>query len=50
MATLNRMTISLTDGELKKLAELMAASGLSASREIGLLIRLAQKLPTDVDG
>jgi len=47
---LNRITISLTDGELEKLEELMKASGLSASRQIALLIRLAKKLRTDVNG
>lgn len=47
---LNRITISLTDGELEKLGELMQASGLSASRQIAMLIRLAKKLRTDVNG
>lgn len=47
---LNRITISLTDGELDKLEGLMQASGLSASRQMALLIRLAKKLRTDVNG
>ena len=45
---LNRLSITLTDGELHKLQQMMQASGLTASRQIALLIRLAQKMVTDV--